>query len=268
VDEFDMNEWYLWPYAEYNGLFNMSADLWLGQQMTVVFDRPVLRFYGWNPYCISLGYHQKTTEINIKECIHHKIDVVRRPTGGRAILHAEELTYSLIYPSNRIKPEDFYRLTHLPFVKVLQNWGIPSEYNPSQTDFTRFYASDNSAVCFATSAKYEVELYKKKLIGSAQRVFEKSILQHGSLLLGNQHHQLVDFLNLDRYKRERLKQHISDHTAYVWQISKKINAKDLAFKVSEKFSDLFGIQFVSFLENFPALDQLFSSLDYSLNICP
>lgn len=78
------------------GKVNMETDVRLCE--SCVPNEMVLRFYRWQPYCISLGANQKIEEIDLEKSKQDKIDVVYRPTGGRAILHAEELTYSVIYP--------------------------------------------------------------------------------------------------------------------------------------------------------------------------
>ena len=78
------------------GEYNMSYDMNLAE--TTELGRAVLRFYKWEPYCISLGANQDFSPINIKKVYDNNIDLVERPTGGRAILHSEELTYSVVYP--------------------------------------------------------------------------------------------------------------------------------------------------------------------------
>ncbi|UCE07533.1 MAG: lipoate--protein ligase family protein, partial [bacterium] len=196
MDRIDLKDWYIWPYQFYSGDYNMFIDHWLARYFEKILDKPILRFYGWHPPCISLGYHQNASDINQDFCESKSIDVVRRPTGGRAILHAQELTYSVIYPYRNLDISNFYRLIHIPFVLALQELGIHASFEPSQADFQKIYKTDRAFLCFATSAKYEVEIEGRKLIGSAQRVYEKAILQHGSVLLGPQHQKLVNFLNI------------------------------------------------------------------------
>ena len=79
-----------------SGKFNMDFDVFLAENF--VQGNAVLRLYRWNPYCISLGANQSLEDINTSKTRYHQIDVVKRPTGGRAILHSQELTYSVIYP--------------------------------------------------------------------------------------------------------------------------------------------------------------------------
>ncbi len=224
----------------------MAADHLLARGMNKIIDRPLLRFFTWKPYCISLGYHQNVSDINQKLCRQNNIDVVRRPTGGRAILHAEELTYSVIYPFNSLDAAQFYQLIHIPVVEVLKGLDIPAEFEPSQPDFRQIYKTDRAYVCFATSARYEVEIEGKKLIGSAQRIYENAILQHGSILLGTFHESLMDFLMLPEDKKKMMKEYIRNHTSSVWQYHPGIQADSLAGLLQKKYENFYRIQFLPF----------------------
>jgi len=245
----------------------MKVDHWLARNFTRQLDRPLLRFYGWQPDCISLGYHQNTSDIDQQRCSSEKIDLVRRPTGGRAILHAAELTYSVIYPYRDLDILNFYRLIHMPFVLALQEYNIPASFEPSQADFHSIYKTDRSFLCFATSAKFEVEINGKKLIGSAQRIYEHAILQHGSVLLGSQHQNIVDFLNMPETRKRNMKQYIDEHTTTVWNFHEKLQAADLAENITDKFREEFGITFFPLPENqnlFEKLTNLSDDHEFSI----
>ena len=98
------------------GKYNMSYDMNLVE--TTELGRALLRFYKWKPYCISFGANQDFNKINIKKAYDSNIDIVERPTGGRAILHSEELTYSVVYPlDNGFSPKDLYREINLALKK-------------------------------------------------------------------------------------------------------------------------------------------------------
>ena len=93
----------IWQYintGENTGSFNMDFDLSLVKE--TVPDTIILRLYRWNPYCISLGANQSYAGINEGKAAADGIEIVKRPTGGRAILHSEELTYSVVMPSGAI----------------------------------------------------------------------------------------------------------------------------------------------------------------------
>lgn len=145
---------------------------------------PTLRFYSWEPAALSLGYFQKAEkEINYQSCQAEGIDLVRRLTGGRAILHDQELTYSLIiredYKLLSDSIEKSYQQISRGLVKGLQALGIPAELKAVERG--KKAPSGHSAACFDAPSWYEVLLDNKKLIGSAQRRKKKTILQHGSL---------------------------------------------------------------------------------------
>jgi lipoate-protein ligase A len=262
VDRLDHTDWYFWPFTPYAGEFNMFADHWLARNFAEELDRPILRFYGWQPACISLGYHQNASDINQNRCRSEKIDVVRRPTGGRAILHAKELTYSVIYPYRNLDIQNFYRLIHIPFVLALQEMGIPASFEPSQADFRNIYKTDRAFLCFATSAKFEVEISGKKLIGSAQRVYENVILQHGSVLFGSQHRDLVDFLNIPESRQNEMKRYITEHTTTVWDYQKNLQAADLAVAIRDKFRHEQAINFSPIQENLQLYKKLINLSDF------
>lgn len=227
----------------------MQLDHFLAREMSKHFDKPILRFFTWKPYCISLGFHQNLSDIDQKLCAHRGIDIVRRPTGGRAILHAEELTYSVIYPFDDLDVADVYRLIHLPFVEALQEWGIPAEFQAAQADFRQIYKTDRAYLCFATSAQHEVEIHGKKLIGSAQRVYNHAILQHGSILLGPAHLQLVDFLRMPAEQKKNIEHYLRCHTDYLWKYNPELSPESLAEHFGRHFEKYFNLNFQLITEN-------------------
>ncbi|WP_456442808.1 lipoate--protein ligase family protein, partial [Caldithrix abyssi] len=89
----------------------MALDFYLAQNIQEN-DPPVLRFYGWQPYCLSLGYHQDEKFIDFSALEQKGYHAVRRPTGGSAILHSEELTYGLMAPRMEINVHAIYYLFH------------------------------------------------------------------------------------------------------------------------------------------------------------
>ncbi len=197
-----------------SGKFNMDFDVFLAENFEQ--GNAILRLYQWNPYCISLGANQAFQDIDIAKTRYHRIDVVKRPTGGRAILHSQELTYSVIYPIDfNSSAKNIYNEINLALRKGLINFdsklnAIDLEH--SQPDLKEFYKSDISAICFAVSAKSELNFCGKKLVGSAQRRLGNVILQHGSILCGEYHKKIVDYLNVADEKRNEMLQEISTTT--------------------------------------------------------
>lgn len=197
-----------------SGKFNMDFDVFLAENFKQ--GNALLRLYRWNPYCISLGANQSFADIDLSKTRYHQIDVVKRPTGGRAILHSQELTYSVIYPIDpTTSAKNIYNEINLALRKGLINFdprlnAIDLEH--SQPDFKEFYKSDISAICFAVSAKSELNYKGKKLVGSAQRKLGNVILQHGSILCGAYHKKIVDYLNIADEKKTEMSNEISSTT--------------------------------------------------------
>ena len=145
---------------------------------------PTLRFYQWDPPCLSLGYNQHFTEVDEVACTRLGYTWVRRPTGGRAILHTDELTYSVIAPTGEPRVEggivESYRRLSTGLLAGLRAL-LGADVFYAQTEKVR--NSQKSGVCFDTPSNYEITVRGKKLIGSAQVRRRGMVLQHGTLPL-------------------------------------------------------------------------------------
>ncbi|GAG81974.1 unnamed protein product, partial [marine sediment metagenome] len=183
-------------------------------------DVPIFRFYGWSPFCVSIGYHQKDELVDFARLVEDGYDFVQRPTGGRAILHAEELTYSVIVPRELIHHRLLYRFIHNLFSDALQSLGYQVELKDDNDKLGGLTHSVNDFPCFTKSAQTEVQYKDKKLIGSAQKIYQGSILQHGSLLIGKKHETLTDYLKVDKNVKKSLKNEINEKTICLKEIIK------------------------------------------------
>lgn len=207
-------------HPKYDPQANMDIDTKRAEE-SVMYCRPMLRLYSWKPFAVSLGAHQKENDIDKNACVARGYSIVRRPTGGRAILHAAELTYSLVVPlTTKDEPHrtvhDIYRNTHLLLLKALHKLGAKGiDFQKSQTDFRALYRSGQvSMPCFASSARYELMYEGRKIVGSAQRLYGSTVLQHGSILLDTGHEGLADILNLDNEtERETIRKVIHSQSA-------------------------------------------------------
>ncbi len=200
------------------GEFNMKDDERLAQSL-VSSDRPfVVRVYGWKPPAVSLGWHQNIEEIDAVKCVDAGIDVVRRPTGGRAILHSDEVTYSVVMAASQKSVLSVYQQISDALVRGLKALGADVALEKSQPHFPSLYRSSSSVACFASAARYEIQISGRKLVGSAQRRFarasgEEIVLQHGSILLGADHLRIVDFLKgPDESQRATLRNELQEKT--------------------------------------------------------
>lgn len=226
------------------GSFNMDYDLELVRNFS---GSPVLRVYKWKPYCISLGANQDYNSVNQNKTSDDGFDIVKRPTGGRAILHAEELTYSVVHPVSEDKmPKQIYREINLALKNGLKNYHSlleKLELEHSQPHFPSFYKDTKSTLCFAVSAMNELNYQGKKVVGSAQRKIGNVILQHGSILCGSYHKRIIDYLNLPDEKLEELKNEIEQTTTELEAIlDEKINYQKLSIAIKKGFENHFNVK--------------------------
>jgi lipoate-protein ligase A len=200
------------------GSFNMSYDERLAHSL-LSNDTPfVVRVYGWHPPAISLGWHQDVDEIDGRLAAEQGIDVVRRPTGGRAILHSEEVTYSVAMVASQKGVLSVYQWISEALARGLRSLGAQVALEKSQPHFPSLYRSPSSVACFASAARYEIQISGRKLVGSAQRRYARPdgrevVLQHGSILLGTDHLRIVDFMKkLQDADRELLRTELRSKT--------------------------------------------------------
>lgn len=228
--------------GENTGKFNMDFDLELAKSFPSI---PVLRLYRWKPYCISLGANQKIDEVNIEKANADNIDVVKRPTGGRAILHSEELTYSVVFPIElNYSAKAIYNEINLALKAGLTFYNSSLEQlelEHDQVDFKNFYKEDKSAICFAVSSKSEINFNDKKLVGSAQRKIGKVVLQHGSILCGDYHLRITDYLNFDDERKVQIRNEIAGTTIDLKSIlNQEINYEHLSECIIQGFKKHFN----------------------------
>ena len=153
------------------------------------------RFYGWHPYAVTVGYNQDISGIDLLKCRSEGIDVVRRPTGGRAVFHAEEFTYSF-FTDSLAQNSELYRMVHEVIQLALQSLGIQALFCRSTLPQHRGDAGSRAVSCFTASARYELQVDGRKLVGSAQRKSRNVLLQHGSLPLSSRHKELCSLMSL------------------------------------------------------------------------
>lgn len=199
-----------------SGKFNMQFDIERLEQYKNKSAPAMFRLYAWEPWAVSLGFNQKEDDIDFAKCKEKNIEIVRRPTGGRAVLHAEEITYSIVCSIPKgYSPHDIYRDVHILLLEGLKKLNIPAlEFSKSQPNFRKLYKREiRSISCFASSARWEIESNEKKLVGSAQRIFGDTLLQHGSILLNKGYDVLADIIATDDDEnREALREWTLDHS--------------------------------------------------------
>jgi lipoyl(octanoyl) transferase len=178
-----MNTWRLLITPPARGAWNMAVDEAILEHIGRGDSLPTLRLYAWDPACLSLGHAQPFADVDRARLQERGWEVVRRATGGRAILHIDELTYSVIGSAE--EPvltggvlESYNRLAQALLLAV-KNLELPVELKEGKTNGN---ATPNP-VCFEVPSTHEITVDGKKLIGSAQARKKEGVLQHGSLPL-------------------------------------------------------------------------------------
>lgn len=170
------------------GALNMARDQAI-LDLYPYMQQPTLRVYRWSPACVSLGRAQRgERDVDRAACRALHIDVVRRATGGRAILHEHELTYALIIGLDhplvaRRSVVQSYRTISMALQVGLTRLHVHTAFEPEHVPHSRAARTAASAACFDQPAAYEITVRGRKLIGSAQARQQDALLQHGSLLL-------------------------------------------------------------------------------------
>ncbi|MFQ5799117.1 MAG: biotin/lipoate A/B protein ligase family protein [Bacteroidota bacterium] len=188
--------------GERSGAFNMALDEQLAIDLRAGRGSPTIRLFGWKPWAVSLGFNQSEDDIDNEKCDRDGIDVVRRPTGGRAILHARELTYSVAMFSTGKSVSTVYHQIGCALVRGLRLFGVNAEL-AKPTRAKPVSTSRGQVPCFASVGRYEICVDGRKLVGSAQRRYGGGsegdvVLQHGSILIGPEHRKLAEYIVSER----------------------------------------------------------------------
>jgi lipoate-protein ligase A len=207
---------------------------------------PTLRVYGWEVPTLSLGYAQSTAhEVDLAACQQCGVAVVRRPTGGRAVLHDQEVTYSVILPTllahtgNTLT--EHYRLIGLALEAALQQLGLPVHLERARRT-AQTPRDTSSPACFAALARYELSVAGKKIVGSAQKRLQHALLQHGSIPLQMDRHRLFRCLRVPQDRRDALVQEAYSNMTAVNEIATApVSQRALCEALRRGFAASFGI---------------------------
>lgn len=188
-----MRQWRLIYDSPMNGAANMAADEAILQAVAQGASPPTLRLYGWEPFCLSLGYGQSLKDVDLAALEARGWNLVRRPTGGRAILHGDELTYSVALPADHPLAQgailDSYLRLSAALLQAMTALGASVTADPDGAP-----GGAKGAVCFEVPSRYEITFGGKKLIGSAQVRKHGGMLQHGTIPLWGDIGRICDVL--------------------------------------------------------------------------
>jgi len=225
------------------GAVNMETDARLLAEHAPG-DDPILRVYRWSPWSVTHGYHQSPADFDADAAASRGWDVVRRPTGGRAILHAQELTYAVVGASPSAlfgdTLHDTYMTINRALVKFLRDLGLDPDISEGES-----LEAARGAVCFQTAGRHEVTVGGRKIIGSAQRRRGEAFLQHGSILVGPAHADLLEVLPEAENTPGRRETLISATTDLDRELGRTLNDEDLdeaADRLIAAFAEAFFLE--------------------------
>lgn len=237
--------WRLISDGVHGGAANMARDEALRESCQREGATPTLRLYGWRPPCLSLGYGQRLRHVDEDRCRARGWQVVRRPSGGGALLHTEELTYCLLLPPQHpLQQGDIltsYARLRRGLVAGLARLGVTVDAAAVES------ASPNrsEAICYLQPAAQEITVAGRKLIGSAQLRRRGVLLQHGSLPIGADLTAITDALVYeDEGKRVAAKEELRRGACSLREIlgGSLPRWEEAAAALAAGFAEAFGIR--------------------------
>jgi lipoate-protein ligase A len=214
-----------------DGATNMAIDEAILHALAEGHGIPTIRFFQWEPPCLSLGYNQHWHDVDETVCQRLGYTWTRRPTGGKAILHTDEATYSLIIPQNDPRIQggivESYRALSFGLLKGLEKLGVQAKQATKADIQAQKQARDaKGPVCFDIPSSYEITWQGKKLIGSAQLRRKQVVLQHGTLPLHGDLNRILEVLTLSDEAQARQAELLPQRATTLAQILSKVLSFD------------------------------------------
>jgi lipoyl(octanoyl) transferase len=248
-----MDTWRLLKTPPAHGAWNMAVDEAILEAVGGGESLPTLRLYAWDPACLSLGYAQPFTDVDIPRLQKRGWEVVRRPTGGRAVLHTDELTYSVIAPLDEARVagtvlESYHRLAqalvealNLLTCTSISNAGSMQVEVHENSPISR--SSGTNPVCFEVPSTYEITVGGRKLVGSAQARRKSGVLQHGSLPLSGDLTRILQVLAFSDEEARSLaaERLIMRATTVENALDRKVSWDEAARAIAKAFGDVLAL---------------------------
>lgn len=221
-----------------NPAFNMAADLFL-LKSCVNHSTIFVRFYQWFPASITIGLMQDASAIlDFHAMKKNNVEWIRRPTGGRAVLHDNDITYSYIFPTTIVEMGKTIMETYLIISRCLMeglNHVDIQCVSCGSTNTLRETKRELKLPCFLAPNRNEIMVDGKKLVGSAQKRTAEAILQHGSIPLTSAYRNLPDYLKLSEAQRNRQKKLLEEKSICISEISHNRSAAEIVGALNSGF---------------------------------
>jgi lipoate-protein ligase A len=246
-EEYPLATWRLLNTGFADGVTNMAVDEAILTAVAEGRSQTTLRFFAWEPPCLSIGYGQAMDKVDIIRCQQEGVDVVRRPTGGRAILHTDELTYSIVALQSEPRVAggvvESYRRLSTGLVRGLRLLGVDVAQARHDPVAPTGQDADVSAACFDAPSAYEVTAGGKKLVGSAQVRRRGVVLQHGSLPLQGDITRICCYLVVpSEERREALRWELRARaTSLEWVLGRVVPFAQVVEALAKGFSEALNL---------------------------
>lgn len=232
-----------------SGGFNMAADDYLASNLITSKYDAVLRFFRWSIPTISLGCHQLPNAVRDEVC--HKLgwEVVYRPTGGRALLHDGDLSYSMIVRAKGDSYQLFRRLYErvgTSIVQALESLGLEASVTAPDMSEDRREAHFRAGICLDSRVRGEVTVFGKKVAAAAQHVYKNSLLQHGSIMISGDPGAIALVSRLDNGRKEQLQARLRSRAGAINDfLDKTIDINDFAKILSESIAKQLDLDLIA-----------------------
>ena len=223
-----------------NAFENMAID----ESILTYCKIPTLRVYGWKPAAISIGYNQNAEkDINLDYCKKNNIEIVRRITGGKAVFHDKEITYSFILPENNnlipFEINESYKIIANALIIALKKIGVDADIKKAPDKI-------KTPICFNSANWYELLANSRKISGSAQKRFNGKILQHGPILINFDYNKNSSIFNSNNGFDNilNLKNRITSLKNELKNSNNKISYEKLKNAIKSGFKKNFGFEMI------------------------
>lgn len=238
--------WRLILDGQADGATNMAIDAAILEAVLAGSSPATLRFYKWSPPCLSLGRNQPLADADLEACRQDGVDVARRPTGGRAILHTDELTYSIALletdPRATGDVKESYRRLSEGLLSGLLHLGA----DIAQAMEQHKPPTEQSAVCFERPSDYEITAGGRKLVGSAQWRARGGILQHGTLPLEGDIARVVQYLDFSEDARKEQREALRARATTLYEaMGRTVSFIQVTQALAAGFTDALNLRLVS-----------------------
>ena len=236
------------------GWFNMAADDFIAENPLQEGMIATLRFYRWEPPAVSFGCHQIEPDQPVEDAVD-KIacrelgwDIVRRPTGGRTLLHLDDISYSIVVPTEG----DHFRRLHwlydrvaVVLVETFRRLGIEADHSGNVRSRSDGNIRFGKRLCLDSRVRGEVMIAGRKIAGAAQRVYRANILQHGSILMRGDTGAILQVTPISVSKRHQAAEHLRRKACSLeFVMGRSVSDREFIELLTKSFEDIFQVKFV------------------------